>query len=159
MITILKKKEREIETLKLNKANDLVRLYDLRAKYKEVEAQVHRERRKQEARAFAKEMDEKRNAAARKIQGAWRRYYNKKLASKPKKKGGKKKKKGNTSPTRGSAKSPTRTASPSKRNVSPKRNESPLRGTTGLQNSSSKSPPKNRSSSNGRNSSPPKSTK
>lgn len=84
----IEEKEREIENLKISKADDLVRysapllyfgvtacrLYDLRAKYKEVEAQVNRERRKQEARALAKEMDEKRTKAAIKIQSVWRRY-------------------------------------------------------------------------------------
>jgi hypothetical protein len=65
---------RQLEALKSKKTIDLMKLNDLRQKYKEVQELAMKEKRLAEARAYAKEMQFKRTAAAKKIQEFWRKY-------------------------------------------------------------------------------------
>jgi hypothetical protein len=78
--TDIEEQDRLLEGLKSKRANDLVRLTELRAKYKEVQEMVHKEKRLIEARSDAREMQRERNEAAIKIQTTWRAYSKRKAA-------------------------------------------------------------------------------
>lgn len=67
-------KEKEIQDLKGKKAADLMKLMELKQKYKEVNDALLKEKRLREAKQFAKEMSTKRTEAAKVIQNAFRQF-------------------------------------------------------------------------------------
>lgn len=76
----MEEKERELEALKSQRATDLARLHDLQQKLEQVRDYVMREKRLAEAQAFAKDLQQKRTAAAICIQKTWRQFKKRKIA-------------------------------------------------------------------------------
>jgi hypothetical protein len=76
----IEEKERQLEALKSKRANDLIKLNDLKQKYLEVQQSVMKEKRLAEARAFHKMMQAKRAEAALSIQTSFRKYKKRKAA-------------------------------------------------------------------------------
>lgn len=64
----IEEKERQLEALKSKKANDLMKLSDLKQRYQTVQELVLKEKRLAEARAYYKMMQSKRSEAASLIQ-------------------------------------------------------------------------------------------
>jgi hypothetical protein len=76
----MEEKVRQLEALKSKKAIDLIKLNDLKQKFKEVQEIVSKEKRLAEARAYAKEIQQKRSHAASTIQDFYRKYRKRKAA-------------------------------------------------------------------------------
>ncbi len=70
----IEEKVRQLEALKSKKAQDLMKLTDLKQKFKEVQELVSKEKRLMEAKSYAHEMQRKRTDAAKLIQKTWRKY-------------------------------------------------------------------------------------
>eukprot|EP00128_Syssomonas_multiformis_P014897 Colp12_sorted_trinity150504_noHs@34785 len=84
------KKQYELESLKNNRANDLSKLQELTDKYNEIELAILEDRKQKEEARQQAELDKKRQAAATRIQAAFRGYKCRqtlKAAKKPSKKG------------------------------------------------------------------------